>query len=333
MSWKVLILSDAINAAPGRARAILREAGCTLIDAPKPGPVSAAALLAQLDGFDAVLASTDQYNADVLRSSQARALKIISRWGVGYDAIDVAAATENGIVIAYTPGLLDNAVADYAMTLLCGFARRLHEGYLSLMQGRWAPAWGTDIGGGTLGLVGCGRIGQAVAKRARGFEMRLLAHDIAPSPEAEKLGVEFVPLDELLARSDFVSLHVALTPTTRGLIGEAQLRKMKRTACLINTARGAVIDEAALTRALHEKWIAGAALDAFAVEPLAPDHPFLTTPNLLITPHQASMGIATGERVSDTAAQAIADLKSGRAPQFVVNPDVLDSPALRASIL
>ena len=333
MSWKVLILSDAINAAPGRARAILREGGCTLTDAPKSGPVSAAELLAQLDGFDAVLASTDQYTAAVLGSPQAAALKIISRWGVGYDAIDVAAATENGIVIAYTPGLLDNAVADYAMTLLCGFARRLHEGWLSLTQGRWAPAWGTDIGGRTLGLVGCGRIGQAVAKRARGFEMRLLGYDTAPSAEAEQLGVEFVTLDELLARSDFVSLHVALTAATRGLIGEAQLRKMKPTACLINTARGAVIDEAALARALHERWIAGAALDTFAVEPLAADHPFRTAPNLLITPHQASMGLATGERVSDTAAQAIVDLKNGRAPQFVVNPAVLQSPALRALLL
>ena len=332
MSWKVLVLPAAINSAPGRARAILSDAGCTLIEAEKYGPVTSAEVLAQLDGIDAVLASTDQYNATVFDSPRAASLKIISRWGVGYDAIDVPAATRHGIVIAYTPGLLDNAVADYAMTLLCGLARRLHDGYLAMVQGRWAPAWGGDISGRTLGLVGCGRIGQAVARRARGFDMHLLAYDIAPNADAEKLGVEFVPLDELLARSDFVSLHVALTPQTRGLIGEAQLRKMKPGACLINTARGAILDEVALVRALHEKWIAGAALDAFVVEPLPADHPFRTTPNLLMTPHQASMGLATGERVSDTAAQAIADLKDGRAPQFVVNPAVLQSPALRAKL-
>ena len=162
--------------------------------------------------------------------------------------------------------------------------------------------------------------------------MRLIGYDIAPNPEAEKIGINFVTLNELLAESDFLSLHASLTPQNRGLIGEAQLRKMKPSAYLINTARGALVDEAALIRALAESWIAGAALDAFAIEPLPAEHPLRSAPNVLLTPHLASFGRETGERVSLTAAQAIVDLKGGRKPQFVVNPEVFTSPALRTAI-
>jgi phosphoglycerate dehydrogenase-like enzyme len=162
--------------------------------------------------------------------------------------------------------------------------------------------------------------------------MRLIAYDVQPNPEAEKLGVKFVSLDELLTQSDFLSLHSALTPQNRGLIGEAQLRKMKRTAYLINTARGALVDEGALARALQEGWIAGAALDAFVVEPLPTEHVLRKAPNLLLTPHLASFARETGERVSTTAAQAIVDLMNGRRPQFVVAPEVFDSPTLRATL-
>ena len=201
-----------------------------------------------------------------------------------------------------------------------------------MSAGRWEAAWGCDVHGKTLGLLGCGRIGQAMARRAAGFNLRLLGYDIAPQPEAEKLGVKFVPLDELLAQSDFLSLHAALTPQNRGLLGEAQLRLMKPTACLINTARGALVDEAALVRALQEKWIGGAALDAFVVEPLPADHPLRTAPNVLLTPHLASFARETGERVSLAAAQAIVDLMNGRKPQFVVDEQVYQSPSLRAAL-
>ena len=333
MSWKVLITARTLNVAGTEALALLRAGGCQIINPPKFGPLTAEELLPQLDGVDAVLASMDKFTAAVLSSQEATALKIISRWGVGYDAIDVPAATQNGIVVAYTPGLLNDAVADYAMALLFAVARRVHEGHLTMRQGQWSSAWGHDIGGQTLGIIGCGRIGQAVAKRASGFNMRLLGHDIAPNADAEKLGVQFVPLDELLAQSDFITLHAALTPETRGLIGEAQLRKMKPTAYLINTARGAILDEAALLRALRENWFAGAALDAFVVEPLPADHPFRTAPNLLLTPHQASFGFATGNRVSLAAAQAIVDLQNGRQPKWVVDAGVYQSPNLRAKLL
>ena len=331
MSWKVLITARTLNvdSVGRRALELLREAGCELIQPPKYGPLTEAELLPLLPGVDAVFASMDKFTAAVFASREAAQLKLISRWGVGYDAIDVSAATKAGVVIAYTPGLLNDAVADYAMALLFALARRVHEGHLTMREGQWVSGWGHDIGGKTLGIIGCGRIGQAVAKRASGFSMKLLGHDIAPNDEAKKMGIDFVPLDQLLAESDFISLHCALTPETRGLIGEAQLRKMKPSAYIINTARGAVMDEAALLRALKENWIAGAALDAFVVEPLPADHPFRTAPNLLLTPHQASFGFDTGARVSEAAAKAIVDLRVGRKPQWVVNPDVFASATLR----
>jgi phosphoglycerate dehydrogenase-like enzyme len=330
MTWNVLITASPFADAVGKnARELLPGDSFRIVTPPKYGPLSELEILPMLDGMDAVYASVDKYTATVLASPQAAQLKVVSRWGVGYDSIDVAAATREGIVIAYTPGLLNEAVADYAMALLLGVARRIHEGHATMRAGNWLPAWGHDIAGKTLGLVGCGRIGQAVARRAGGFGMQLLAFDPAPQPDAEKLGVQFVPLDQLLADSDFVSLHAALTQDTRGLIGEAQLRRMKPTACLVNTARGAVVDEAALVRALHEGWIAGAALDAFVTEPLPSKHPLVTAPNLLLTPHQASFGFDTGSRVSEAAAAAILECHAGRRPRWVVNPEVFDSPALR----
>jgi phosphoglycerate dehydrogenase-like enzyme len=160
----------------------------------------------------------------------------------------------------------------------------------------------------------------------------LLAHDIRCEPKGEEPAIEYVSLDQLLAESDFLSLHAALTPETGGLIGEAQLRKMKPTAFLINTARGALIDETALASALNERWIAGAALDTFTVEPLPAAHPLRNAPNLLLTPHLASFARETGERVSLSAARAIVDLMNGRKPQFVVDPSVYDSTKLRARL-
>lgn len=332
MSWKVLITARTLNEVGGAAVDLMRRSDCELVFPEKFGPHRADVLAPLLAGMDACLASMDQFNATVLGGTTAAQLKIISRWGVGYDAIDVPRATKLGIVVGYTPGLLNETVADYAFALLLGVARRIHEGHLTMRQGLWQPAWGHDVHGKTLGILGCGRIGQAMARRASGFNMRLVGYDITPSSQALECGIEFLPLEEFLAQSDFVSLHAASTPLNRGLIGEAQLRLMKKNAYLINTARGALIDEDALARALREGWIAGAALDAFTIEPMAADHPFRTTPNLLIAPHQASFARETGEAVSLAAAQAIVDLKAGRKPRWVVDPDVYQSPQLRAKL-
>jgi phosphoglycerate dehydrogenase-like enzyme len=332
MSWQVLITARTLDEVGAGALKVLKSGGCELIIPPKYGPHRPETLMPLLEGADAVLASMDHFNRDVLGCPAALKLKVISRWGVGYDAIDVPAATERGIVIAYTPGFLNETVADFAFGLLLAMARRIHVGHLDMSNGLWRGVWGHDVHGKTLGILGCGRIGTAMARRATGFGMRLLAYDLCKNAEAEKLGIQFVSMDELLAESDFISLHAALTPQNRGLIGEAQLRKMKPTSYIINTARGALIDEAALAKALHENWIAGAALDAFVVEPLPADHPLRKAPNVLLTPHLASFARETGERVSMCAAQAIVDLQYGRQPQFVVNPEVFKSSALRAAI-
>jgi len=332
MSWKVLITARTLNEVGRSALELLRQAGCEIMWPPKPGPLSAEELVAALPGAHAVLASMDKFTEAVLNAPAAANLKVISRWGVGYDAIDVAAATRAGIVVAYTPGLLDEAVADFAFGLLLALARHVHIGHLDMTQGHWRGVWGNDVFGKTLGILGCGRIGQAVARRARGFSMRLIGCDVSPLAAPEKLGIQFVSLDDLLAESDFLSLHAALTPENRGLLGEAQLRKMKKTAYLINTARGALVDEGALVRALQEGWIAGAALDAFHTEPLPADHPLRKAPNALLTPHLASFARETGERVSLAAAQAIVDLMSGRRPQFVVDPQVYGAPTLRTKV-
>jgi phosphoglycerate dehydrogenase-like enzyme len=332
MSWRVLITARTLDEAGAGALKLLQGSGCELIFPPNYGPHRPEILIPLLERADAVLADMDHFHGHVLESQEAQDLKVISRWGVGYDAIDVPAATRHGIVVAYTPGLLNEAVADFAFGLLLSVARRIHLAHLQMSQGEWKTPWGDDVHGKTLGIIGCGRIGSAMARRASGFNMRVLSYDICVNTEAEKLSVQFVSMDELLAESDFLSLHAPLTAQNRGLIGEGELRKMKSTAYIINTARGALIDEAALLQALHENWIAGAALDAFLVEPLPAEHPLRKAPNVLLTPHLASFGRGTGERVSLCAAQAIVDLEHGRKPEFVVNPEVFSSPDLRAAM-
>jgi phosphoglycerate dehydrogenase-like enzyme len=332
MSWRVLITARTLDEVGAGALKLLESSGCDLIVPPIYGPHRPETLIPLLEGADAVLANMDHFHGYLLESKEARDLKVISRWGVGYDAIAVPTATRQGIVVAYTPGLLNEAVADFAFGLLLALARGIHLVHLHMSQGEWKTPWGHDVHGKTLGIVGCGRIGSAMARRASGFSMRILSYDICANAEAERLGVQFVSMDELLAESDFLSLHAALTIQNRGLIGERELRKMKPTAYVINTARGALIDEAALLRALHESWIAGAALDAFLIEPLPPEHPLRKAPNVLLTPHLASFARGTGERVSLCAAQAIVDLQHGRKPQFVVNPEVFNSSDLRAAV-
>ena len=330
-AWKVLITARGAQAAGEQAQQLLRDAGCEIIFPPKLGPLLGDELTAALSGMDAVLASLDGYSDAVLSSSAASRLKIIARWGVGYDSVDVSAATRNGIVVTYTPGLLNDAVADYTFALLLALARRVHEVYVTMQRGEWRNAWGDDIAGKTLGIIGLGRIGKAVARRAAGFNMRVLAH--TAHPDAANHSVEFVSLEKLLTESDFVSLHAALTPATRGMIGENQLRQMKRTAYLINTGRGALLDEAALVRALKENWIAGAALDVFTTEPLPANSALRSAPNLLLSPHQSSYARGTGERVSLSAAQAIVDLMNGKKPQHVLNPEVFSSAQLRTGVI
>ena len=332
MSWNILATPGTIAGIGAESADFLRKNGCKVTIAEPFHAQSAADLQRLLPGIQAVYAGPDEFSAELLASPEAAELRIISRWGVGFECIDVGAATAHGIVIAYTPGMLDEAVADYTFALLLGIARRIHTAHATMAAGEWTPRWGHDVHGKTLGIIGCGRIGTAVARRAAGFNLRVLACDPAPNDAAKKLGVEFVPLESLLAQSDFVSLHAAVTSETKGLIGKAQLNLMKPDAYLINTGRGALVDEMALAKALDDSGIAGAAVDAFVEEPLPKEHPFRTAKNLLLTPHQAAFSNETGRTVSAACAEAIVDLMNGQRPKMVLNSEVFDSPQLRAKL-
>jgi phosphoglycerate dehydrogenase-like enzyme len=332
MSWKILTTAKPFTFSGKNGAQMLEEGGCELVITGRSGPLSVEDLKAELPGVDAVVAGSDDFCAALLEGPEASDLKIIARWGVGYDAIDVPAATRAGIVVGFLPGFLDDVVADYTWALLLGMARRIPWGQASMLEGRWQPSWGHDVVRRTLGIVGCGRIGTAVARRARGFEMRVLAFDPFPNNAAREAGVKFVSLEELLEQSDFVSLNAAATPENRGIIGEAELRRMKERAYLINTARGSLLDEAAMVRALEEGWIAGAALDCFVEEPLPADHPLRSAPNVLLCPHMAPCAWGNACEMNRGVAQIILDLKAGRRPELVVNPEVFESEALRASV-
>jgi glyoxylate reductase len=242
------------------------------------------------------------------------ALRVVSNYGVGVDHIDVAAVTDRGVPVGNTPGVVDGATADMALALMLAAARNVVEGdrfargpgFLDLDPGRML---GRDVFGATLGIVGMGRIGKEVARRAQGFGMRILYFQRRRDEQAEsRLGVRYAPLSQLLSESDFVTLHVPLTPESRGLLGEAELRAMKPTAFLVNTARGAVVDPEALSRALAEGWIAGAALDVTEPEPLPRDHALLGLPNLVLTPHLGTGTVQTRERM---ARMALENLRAG----------------------
>ncbi len=261
---------------------------------------------------------------------KAPRLRVVSNMAVGYDNIDLAACTRRGIPVGNTPGVLTEGTADLAMALLLSAARGLQQASQDARQGRWTtwhPAgWlGADLDGASLGIIGLGKIGQAVARRASAFGLRILYNDNKPCPELEAaVGAECLPLDELLSRSDFVSLHVPLTPGTRGLINDRTLALMKPTAILVNTARGPVVDPASLQRALEEGRLAGAALDVTDPEPLPPGHPLYRLPNCLIVPHIGSATFRTRRRMAELACENLLAGLEGRRLPFCVNPEVYE---------
>jgi len=268
---------------------------------------------------------TDRVDAALLDA--APRLRIVSNMAVGYDNIDVAAATARGVLVTNTPGVLTETTADLAFALLLASARRVVEGDRLARSGGW-PTWhpsfllGHDVYGATLGIIGLGAIGSAVARRARGFAMRLLYCGKRRQEElGAELGARFVPLDTLLQESDFVTLHVPLTAETRHLIGRRELGLMKPDAILINTSRGGVVDQRALCEALRSRCIAGAGLDVAEVEPVPAGDPLLELYNLTLTPHVGSASIATRRRMADMASDAILAVLRGQKPANLVNPE------------
>jgi glyoxylate reductase len=269
---------------------------------------------------------TEKVNDELLRV--APKLRIAANVAVGYDNIDVDACTKRGVVATNTPGVLDETTADFAWTLMMAVARRLAEGEQLARSGNW-KGWnldqlcGADIWGKTLGLVGFGRIGRAVARRALGFHMKVIYTDAvkAPAEVAKSLNVEYRDMNALLAESDFISLHVPLIPETRGLFDSPKFYRMKPTAFLINTSRGPVVEESALVAALDAKKIAGAALDVYENEPFI--HPGLKRPNVVLAPHLASASLETRTKMAVMAATNVVGLFQGQTPPNMINPAVL----------
>jgi len=292
-------------------------------------PPPRAALLDAIRGCDGVLTLLTDRVDDEFLDAAGPGLKVVSNYAVGFDNIDVPAVTRRGIPAGNTPGVLTDTTADLAFALLMAAARRIPEGDRYVRAGKW-KTWGPllllgpDVHGATIGIVGFGRIGQAMARRARGFGMKILYHDVHradPIIEAEH-GASFLPLEELLPRSDFVSLHVNLTPETKGLINAEKLAWMKPTAVLVNTSRGPVVDGDALAAALKKGTIFAAGLDVTDPEPIPMDSPLVGLDNCLIVPHIASASRATrGKMAEMAAANLIAGVRGERLPT-PINPEV-----------
>jgi glyoxylate reductase len=291
-------------------------------------------LLKRVRGTDGLLSLLTDRVDDELLDAAGPGLRVVSNFAVGFDNIDVPACTRRGVPVGNTPGVLTETTADLAFALLMAAVRRIPEGYDYVRSGQWTT-WGPmlllgpDVHHATLGIVGFGRIGKEMAKRARGFDMTVLVHDaFPPSPEEQtELGVTAVNLDELLTKADIVTLHVNLTPETRHLIDAAALARMKPTAVVVNTSRGPVVDQGALEHALRTGVIAAAALDVTDPEPMAPDDPLLSLPNCLVVPHIASASRATrGRMAAMAAANLLAGVRGDRLPT-PVNPEVYDRPS------
>ncbi len=313
---------------PGAAVELLQQAGHTVrvLDAHRPDEEFQAAL-GEADGVIPLL--SDTLDARIIR--QSGHLRAIANYAVGFNNIDLTAATGAGIVVTNTPDVLTDATADTALVLILMTMRRVRESEQLLRDGLfkgWKPdvQLGLDLAGKNLGILGMGRIGQAVARRAEAFGMKILYH--TRSGGKASLTYPHVSFETLLAESDVLSLHLPLTDMTRHLIGEAELKRMKKTAVLINTARGPIVDEAALAAALHNGTIYAAGLDVYEREPEVHSD-LLTAPNAVLLPHIGSQTIETRSAMAATAARALVEALDGKRPALTVNPAVFDTPIWR----
>jgi glyoxylate reductase len=291
-------------------------------------PVPREVLLREVQAADAVLSLlTDKIDAAVMDASPS--LRVISNMAVGFDNVDVHEATKRKIMVCNTPEVLTDTTADFAFAMLLVAARRIVEGERMVKAGKW-KTWGPmillgqDVHHSTFGIIGLGRIGTEVAKRAKGFDTKVIYYDAIRRPDLEKeLGIEFRDLRTLLAESDFITVHAPLIPETYHLIGEEQFKIMKRTAILVNTSRGPIVDPNALYNALRNRQIAYAALDVTEPEPIPLDDPLLTLENIVIAPHIASASVATRTKMALMAVENLLAGVRGERPPHIVNPEVL----------
>ena len=314
---------------PEQALDLLKRNGMNFTFNSKDEPPSESSLIHEVSDVDGLLCLlTEKITPDIIDAGKN--LKVIANIAVGYDNIDVRRATERGIYVTNTPGVLTETTADLAWALLMASARRIVEADKYLRAGKWKIQWnlmfmtGSDINGKTLGIIGLGRIGQAVARRAKGFNMKIFYYDENRNMDAEaELGVEYAEMEAILREADFVTIHVPLSEKTRNLISERQLAMMKRDAILVNTSRGPVVDEYALCDALKRGIIAGAGLDVFQKEPIEKSNPLIKLDNVVLVPHIGSATVETRTRMAVMAVEnAIAALQ-GKTPENLVNPDAI----------
>jgi D-3-phosphoglycerate dehydrogenase len=318
---KVLIAPTTLAGIQSQFVDTLRQAGFELVYHGKSAQLNETQLLEVLPGIEASLAGSEPYTARVLAANPQ--LKVIARVGVGYDAVDCEAATRHGVVVTITPGTNQGSVAEHTFCLMLALVKNLIAQHNSVAAGGWPRGTNIPIRGQTLGLVGLGRIGKAMVPRAQAFEMKVIAYDPYPDTAwANAHQVPLVDLDTLLRQADFVSLHLPASPQTARMIDARALGLMKPTAYLINTSRGAVVDESALLAALKERRIAGAGLDVFEQEPPG-DHPLLKLDNVVLTPHAAGVDLRSRDDMALSAAEAVVSLYRGEWPaEKVVNPQV-----------
>jgi glyoxylate reductase len=319
MSAKIFVTREI----PGPGIALLKSTFTNVEVWPGPGPCPRELLISKCNEADGILTNLgDPINQEALKGPN---LKVVSQFAVGTDNIDVAYCTSRHIPVSYTPGILTNACADHAWALMMAAARQLVQSNRFVLSGQWKGAdpcafLGAEFYGQTLGIIGPGRIGQAVAKRASGFDMKIRYYGPHQKPDFEATGAEYRTVDQLAQECDFIVLTCPLNDGTRGIIGINQFKQMKKSAIVVNIARGPCVVAADLATALKEGLIGGAALDVTDPEPIPVDHPLVSIPNCLIVSHIASATVTTRSRMSEIAAQGIIDALAGKEMQFCANP-------------
>jgi phosphoglycerate dehydrogenase-like enzyme len=297
----------------------MRSAGHEVLVRNAPHPVDPTWLAAQMGGLNATVVAMEPIRAAGIAAADR--LRIIARPGVGYDTVDIETATERGVIVTIAAGANAQSVADFSFGLLLEATREIGATALGVRQGTWKRVTGVEAWGKTLAIIGLGEIGRGVARRARGFDMKVLAVSRTRDESfAKHNGIRYVELDDALSQADFVSLHLPLTPTTQNLIDARALARMKRGAYLINTSRGALVDEAALADAVRGGHLAGAAVDVLRTQGTRDESPLIDVPGILVTPHMASLTREAGSRVAMSVARSVISALQGIAPEHVVNP-------------
>lgn len=313
---------------------ILEKRGFDITLHPKQISLTEEELIEALDGVCVHVCGNDAYTRRVFEHPNAKSLRMLSKFGVGIETLDIAAATEHGVFVANTPGAGAETVAEFTLTLLLSMARRLPENERLLRSGQWGRSIGPSLYRQTLGIIGFGNIGQQLAKIISGFDMHIIAYDPYPNEEAaRRLGVTFVSFEELIKTSDFVTLHLPELPENKDMMNYEVFRQMKKTAILVNSSRGGMLNEIDLARALNEGEIAGAALDVYKQEPINPDNPLLLSKNCILTAHNAGTSFGGRNSLMKACTENVCHVMDGILPKGARNPEVFNGGKISLDLL